>query len=352
MLTKNMLYKNIFHMLCYYVDGIYYFKDGDVNFEEIKSTDELIAVILDYSFRMIRNFQLGFSYTERILDRPHGKINILKSYESGAIAKGQLICESVIEDKNNIYNQIIKSTFKDIITHNKRNSNNVSEKIISLLKEDYDSLFDVDTLNMNLSVLYSISDIPKQYKPIWTIIKFIYEDWLASDSYGEHKLINLTEEDKISHIFEKFCLNLAKKEFAYGKSSNPAYPILNKHGKVWRTAELDHLMVGKEIATIFEYKFYDKTSIVASVVDHLRQVQDYGTNFLKYDKKANKISKVKCVIMYAFKDEYNNSMLKNLEDGESVNDTIDIYARAINLYQDFNNIINDTMKIFNWSMEI
>ena len=110
-------------------------------------------------------------------------------------------------------------------------------------------------------------------------------------------------------------------------------------------------MIGNGVATIFEYKFYDKTSIVSSVVDHLRQVQDYGTNFLKYDKKAHKISKVKCIIMYAFKEEYNNNMLKNIEDGESVNDIIDIYARSVNLYQDFNNIISDIIEIFNWAMK-
>ena len=76
MITDNILYKNIFHMLCYYTDGIKYFEPDDIDFEHINSTEELFVILMDYSFKQIYALKKDFNHIEKALNKPYGRIYI------------------------------------------------------------------------------------------------------------------------------------------------------------------------------------------------------------------------------------------------------------------------------------
>lgn len=203
---NNITWNNIYYMICFCPDELIYFDEALIDNEDINGTHDLYAMLLCSSFEiLIRNGYIRKYTNEEIsTTKPYGRLNIAKSIQTGAYNKGQMICNVDKLNINNKINQIIKSTFTILIESNNIIDEKISDKLIAKLKLYKDMLKQVDDININYYILNSKIDIPEWYKPIFAVCRMILNDWLAFDSKGKIRLLELNDQKRLCYIFEKF----------------------------------------------------------------------------------------------------------------------------------------------------
>ena len=243
---NKIQWKNIFYMLEYCVDELEYCDISNIDFENICSTNDLLARLLCNAFETLyKNGYLKEYKAEQIItDKPRGKIDIPKSVRVGSIVNSKLVCRVNNMNIDNKLNKIIKSTFSILINLRSEKDNKVSKEYLTQLNNYMQMMNGVGYIEISSKMLDEIKDMPEWYRPIIAICKLILNDWIAIDKEGKHRVLSLSNRDRLCYIWEKFIRTLIKKEiaptykvtkptykFSEQKSINPDIQIYKKSSK-------------------------------------------------------------------------------------------------------------------------
>lgn len=366
---KNIYIGNIWYMLAYAVDSIADLDLGDVDLEDVHGTNELLAVLLNTAYERLLNYDLDTDYhsEELLSDRPYGKLNLVKSYETGAISQGKIYCGVNTEDINSIYNQVIKAAFNILLEYDEKAAINnekaiehdtgkkydrISAKNLSKINSNLDTLQSVDDIELYPELIDMIGGVPDRYSFIWVVIRVILYMKLAYDKTGKFCLLELNKTNKLANIFERFGLEFARKEYTGAVAYKPAYPVRNRKGEITRRNVLDMLLLGKTGVAIGDFKFYDKTPVEIDEAN-VREVFDYANSFLEEDKHASKYSNINCVLIYAYKYELDTPEFKLEETRDMKNDVeCTIYKQFVDLSTSFDEIKQQLTNIYDKMLNI
>ena len=333
-------WQNIYYMLCFAVDEISYMTQHNISYEDIHTTADLFGKLLHETFFIVYNEQMLRQYIRKNYDtnRPRGRLNIERSYISGVLGKGQLNCDVLKFDINNIYNQAIKAGYLSLLNFGV--SSLLSDDMRTMLSRDLELLSGVSSKLLTPELIGDGAEIPLWYKPIRFVLMLIYYHHMANDKDGNHPLYNLSERDRLCWIFEKFVRNYCYYKYSSSSGLYVSQPYYWEHRQKNhdRKCELDLLLENQDFALVVDMKWYEANRGNA---ENIRQIKEYmqGYQQRKYGRMKHDMDHVNGLLLYADTNTgTENSEYSHFGTGE-------IYWNTIGLKQDWDKILSDLDEI-------
>lgn len=329
---SKLVWQNIYYMLCYCVDELAYFNDAYIDYEELNGTHDLLAALLCNSFELLykNGYIKEYNKEQIITSKPRGRVNIPKSIEKGSIGSAKLVCNVSNIGIDSELNRIIKASFSILIESNKLVDDKINKNLMAKLYRYREMLDNVSDIEISLRELYSITELPEWYRPIFTVCKLIWNDWIAFDKEGNHRLLELNDNKRLCYIWQKYLLEFCKREYSKYKVHNP---VFGEGRHQWRT---DLIIENKrnKFALIADAKWYEASDMST---DNINQVNAYES---KYIHKCPEYSTVGLVV-YASSDKTTIFEPEMMDNGKTVTEVlININQNKELLERDIKNIIN------------
>lgn len=329
---SKLVWQNIYYMLCYCVDELVYFNDAYIDYEELNGTHDLLAALLCNSFELLykNGYIKEYNKEQIITGKPRGRVSIPKSIERGSIGSAKLVCNVSNIGIDSKLNRIIKASFSILIESNKLVDDKINKNLMAKLYRYREMLDNVSDIEISLRELYSITELPEWYRPIFTVCKLIWNDWIAFDKEGNHRLLELNDNKRLCYIWQKYLLEFCKREYSEYKVHNP---VFGEGRHQWRT---DLIIDDKsnKFALIADAKWYE-TSLMSTT--NINQVNAYES---KYIHKYPEYSTVGLVI-YASSDKTTVFEPEMMDNGKTVTEVL------ININQDKELLENDIKNTIN-----
>ena len=343
--------KNILYMLIYCYDERIDMSDQDIEEESIDDFDDILDVLIESMCNEIRSLidkGLFKQYNKHqiVTQKPHGRIDIAKSYQTGSIAQQKLYCIVNEKDINNEINIVIKTAIQRClaVSRKKQDQSQVTDKNGNQTRLDKYirrlTYYSNDTFD-GVDVISDISHIEKQLKPsklipdayrkIYGLSQIILRAFIEKkqDADDALRLLNIDKADQLHLIYQHFITNLIRREFPQ-KHPEYDYNILGDKliigydditGKkledigIYRMTKSSGLNPDGQIEVIdkntgktktwiaIDTKFYEQSADRISIADKLSGVNHselgksllYAWAYRQYNKEAN----VKSIVIIA-----------------------------------------------------
>lgn len=143
---------------------------------EVESVNELLAISLYQTFDIVYRCggHMQYVLTEILTDMPRGNINMTKSIQTGAYARGMMYCKVYKKNINNRYTQIMKLAMSMFLEYEKASSDKMSEKTKKRFMMRMNALREVSDIVYSNSLLRI--QLPVCYKPVMSVCKIIFEE--------------------------------------------------------------------------------------------------------------------------------------------------------------------------------
>lgn len=260
--------QNIYYMLSYAFQILRTQNYKDIATESFHNTAELYAAILDKGISVQVKRGLGKDYISKSepLSTLQGKLNISESIRTQAMIKKQMICNYDKFSVNTIFNQIIKSTVQLLL---KTNITNTRKKHLRNLLLYFSDVDEIDLHSVNWNQNYNRTN--QSYQMLIGICYLVYMGLLQTQHSGDAHIMDFTDEQRMSHLYEKFLLEYYRKE-------HPELTV-NAAQISWQLDDTEDQMLPKMQSDIMLSKENNILIIDAKYYSHMSQTQ-YGINTL------------------------------------------------------------------------
>lgn len=302
---KSILIKNIYYMLSYAFQTLNQEEYESIATEEFDNLHNLFAAILSKGIgRQIKQglYREYISYSEDI-PKLRGKINIQGTARNLLARKRMLSCEFDELSENNLLNQILKSTVM-LILHNTR----VDIEYKTELKKEMLFFAAVDTIDPASIEWGSIRfhRNSSSYRMLISICQLLIEGLLLTTDSGEYKLASFLDDQRMSHLYEKFILEYYVKEHPEIKttSSQIDWALDDGMGTLLPIMQSDIMLTHGKKILIIDAKYYTHTmqSQYGSQSLHSNNLYQIFT-YVKNEAAAKKDFDVSGILLYARTDE-------------------------------------------------
>lgn len=208
---KSIFIKNIYYMLSYAFNILRQDEDDKITAEEFDNIHNLFAAILVQGISRQLKQGLHREYENKIEDLAvmRGKINMQGTIRNRLQKRQRLTCEYDELSENNLLNQVLKTTSILLLR-----CADVDEKYKDGLKKEMLFFSNVDEIDPR-SIWWSSIRFERNnqaYRVMLTICQLIIEGMLLSTDDGEYKLASFVDDQRMSHLYEKFILEYYIKE--------------------------------------------------------------------------------------------------------------------------------------------
>lgn len=218
-MSNNIPIKNIYYMLSYAFQVLNENGYSKIATEEFKNTGDMFAAILAKGVELqIKRFLNREYITEKdSLTALRGKIEINDSINSMSMLKKQLICSYDEFSIDSYMNRILKSTM-NLLIHSNISKDRVKE--LRSLIVYFSSVQIIDLHRINWKLQYTRNN--QTYRMLIGICYLVVNGLLQTQDDGSTKLMDFLDEQRMSHLYEKFILEYYKKHFPELHASAPA----------------------------------------------------------------------------------------------------------------------------------
>ena len=201
---KNILIRNIYYMLAYAFRDFRFNMDEDIAGEPFEETHDLFAEILirGVSYLLKKGLFKTYESNEGALTTIRGKIHLYKTYEIEQNNPYQAYCIYDELTENNIYNQILKTSFQYLLQ---------CDNVSSCRKDSVRSLLmyfhEVDAVNLH-NVRWNIISFDRRnrhYQMLINICEFVQKNMLMTTKDGTYRMKSLSEKN-MNLLFQRFVL--------------------------------------------------------------------------------------------------------------------------------------------------
>ncbi|MEB7759015.1 5-methylcytosine-specific restriction endonuclease system specificity protein McrC [Staphylococcus equorum] len=250
--------KNIYYMLSYAYKVLNENGYRKVATEDFENAIDLYAAILikGVSIQLKRGLHHEYVEEKETLKMVRGKINITESIKNLDIMNHKLNC-SYDEFSINIYmNKIIKTTMILLL---KAEISKERKKKIKKLLLFFDKVDVLDRHNINWNLQFTRNN--QTYKMLTAICYLIIKGLLQSKKDGSSQLMDYSDEQQLSRLFEKFIFEYYKKEFPQLTVTAPHIPWMADDGimDMLPVMKTDIILSYKNEYLIIDTKYYAKT---------------------------------------------------------------------------------------------
>lgn len=309
--------------------------DADIAGERFEETHDLFAEVLfrGVSYLLKQGIFKTYESNEGALSTIRGKMHLYKTYEIKQTNPYQAYCIYDELAENNIYNQVLKTTFLRLLQcTNVSSSRKNSIRSILMYFHDIDSI-NLQTVRWNV---FSFDRRNKSYQMLIYICEFIQKDMLMTTENGTYKMKSLSD-DNMCLLFQRFVLAYFQRHYpnTNARSEQISWNFINNNSLL-PLLQTDIMLTLGERTLIIDTKYYSRVFLshydkIEINNQHLMQIQAYIHN---YD--AAHTGKVDGMLLYAkteeviFPDDYE----KPYEQPEGNR----VYIRTLDLNQDFQSI--------------
>ncbi|WP_436955635.1 5-methylcytosine-specific restriction endonuclease system specificity protein McrC [Staphylococcus sp. AS1337] len=340
--------KNIYYMLSYAYKVLNEKGYRKVATEDFENAIDLYAAILikGISIQLKRGLHHEYVEEQESLKIVRGKINITESIKNLDIMNQKLNCSYDEFSINTYMNKIIKTTMILLLKSEISKERKKKIKKLLLFFEKVDTL---DKRNINWNLQFTRNN--KTYKMLTAICYLITKGLLQSKRDGSNQLMDYSDEQQLSRLFEKFTFEYYKKEFPQLTVTSSYIPWMVDDGirDMLPVMKTDIILSYNNEYLIIDTKYYAKTlqnNYDAKKIHsgNLYQIFTYVKN-LDIDLKE-KSAKVSGMLLYARTDEKvvpdNNYQMS----GNQINvKTLDLNCDFNQISEQLNQIVFEYFKI-------
>lgn len=202
--------RNVYYMLAYAFQVLQekgYRQMGEESFENIA---DLMAAILARGISIQVKRGLLKDYISRVETSAsvRGKIDMTASIKGNTLRQKKLVCCFDEFSANERKNQILKSTMQ-LLLHADISSERKKE--LQKLMNYFSAVDTVDLHQVNWHMRYNRNN--QNYQMLISICALVVQGLLQTETGGPTKLMDFLDEQRMSHLYEKFILAYYKKEW-------------------------------------------------------------------------------------------------------------------------------------------
>jgi 5-methylcytosine-specific restriction enzyme subunit McrC len=206
----SIVIKNVYYMLTYAFQTLNFKQYEDlskVNFDDMYS---MFSAILSKGIGMQLKQGLYKEYINKQEDLStlRGKINLQGSMRNMMKQNNKLTCEYDELSENNLMNQVLKSVSL-LLIQNK----DVQKEYKDTLRKEMLFFSNVDVVDL-FTVKWSSFRFQRNnqnYRMLISVCQLIVEGMLLTEDNGNYHLASFIDEQRMSHLYEKFILEYYKK---------------------------------------------------------------------------------------------------------------------------------------------
>ena len=208
---KGILIKNIYYMLAYAFQALHQDNYADIDTEEFEHIHDLFASILSkgVSRQLKQGLHREYITLNEDLSVMRGRVVISGTIKNKLQQKRRLNCEYDELSENNIFNQIIKTTFLELIRCPKVKTENRSSLKKLILFFDNVDYIDPQTIRWN-TIIYRRNN--QEYRMLLSICYFVLTGLIITDDSGKTKMASFLDEQRMCRLYEKFILEYYRAE--------------------------------------------------------------------------------------------------------------------------------------------
>lgn len=258
--SKTIYIKNIYYMLSYAYNVLNEEAYKKIETESFDNALDLLSeiLIIGVSKQIKQGLVKDYIEVSHTTSSIKGKININSSINEQTFIKGQLNC-TYDEFSHNCYlNQILKSTMHLLLKSDISKNQKKKLRNILLYFREVDL---IDAKSINWKLRFDRNN--QTYKMLVNICYLAINGFIQNENRGSLKLIEFSDNQLLSRLYEKFILNYYKKEHPYIKTSASQIP--------WQIDEgVDFLLPKMQTDVTLEYenkiliidaKFYSQNTV-------------------------------------------------------------------------------------------
>ena len=202
--------QNIYYMLSYSFSVLNEQGYKSIATEKFDNIAELMAAILvkGIATQLKRGLQKEYIGRTEELSLLRGKIDVSESVKTQTMLKSQMVCSYDEFSVNGLMNRILKSTVHLLL------KSDISAKRKKGLKKLMVFFADVELIDLNIvnwNIQYNRTN--QTYQMMISICYLVVKGLLQTNSYGNTKLMDFIDEQRMCYLYEKFILQYYKKEF-------------------------------------------------------------------------------------------------------------------------------------------
>ena len=253
--------QNVYYMLSYVFKVLNEQGYKRIATEEFHNTAELMAAILAKGIAVQLKRGLGKEYIPQTeeLSSLRGKIDIAESIKTQSMLRKKLVCTYDDFSVNSTMNRIIKSTVELLL---KANIEKNRKKELRKLMVFFADVTSIDLYSVNWNIQYNRNN--QSYQMLISICYLVVKGLLQTNTDGTTKLMDFLDEQRMSHLYEKFILEYYKKHYPELSVSASQIPwsLDDGFGDMLPVMQSDiHLQRGSTVL-IIDAKYYVRTTQV------------------------------------------------------------------------------------------
>lgn len=248
--------KNIYYMLTYAFQVLNENGYKNIKTESFENTADLMASILStgVSQQIKRGLVREYQDQQDALSSPRGKIDISTSIKSRSETRHQLVCTYYEFVMDNELNRILKSTIELLFAANI--AKDYRRKLYKLLPY-FKGVKLINLKDISWNRHYHRNN--QTYRMLIGICWLIANGMLQTTSNGTVRLMDFIDEQKMSHLYEKFILEYYRKEYSCLKANaSQIHWQLDEKPDVFLPIMQSDIMLSKDDKVlIIEAKYYE-----------------------------------------------------------------------------------------------
>lgn len=273
--------------------------------EKFDNIFELYAAIIikGVSILLKRGFEKDYILETDTSSAIKGKIDISESIKNCTLISRQMVC-SYDEYSENIYmNRILKTTMLFLL---KSEIKKEQKKAIRKLLMYFSDIEKLDLRSINWKLNYNRNN--HYYKLLLSICHALINAQLQTQSRANKMMMEFTDDQRMSKLFEKFVLEYFKKEYPDIKTSASQinWQLDDEYNLMLPRMQTDVVLSKDKKLLIIDTKFYSKTTqshFKKNTIhsNNLYQIFTYVKN--KEEELKDQGYKVSGMLLYAKTDE-------------------------------------------------
>ena len=297
--------QNIYYMLSYSFSVLNEQGYKSITTEKFDNIAELMAAILvkGIATQLKRGLQKEYIGRTEELSLLRGKIDVSESVKTQTMLKSQMVCSYDEFSVNGLMNRILKSTVYLLL------KSDISAKRKKELKKLMVFFADVELIDLNIvnwNIQYNRTN--QTYQMMISICYLVVKGLLQTNSYGNTKLMDFIDEQRMCYLYEKFILQYYKKEFPQlsVNASRISWQLDNGEDTLLPIMQSDISLQKDNTVLIIDAKYYSHTTQVkydkhSLHSNNLYQIFTYVKN-KDYELRQQK-HEVSGMLLYAKTDE-------------------------------------------------
>ena len=327
----NIYVQNIYYMMTYAFRTLQNQGFRKIQAENFENIAELMAEILILGTNSLLKRGLLHNYIpkQETLSAPKGKLDISASVKSMTIRKRELVCSYEEYSVNAYMNRVLKTTIQILL---KADIQPVRKKELRRIEMFFYEVEVLDPQQIRWNFQYHQNN--RMYQLMMNICYFVIKGMLQTDHAGGYKITEYLDEQRMSHLYEKFLLEYYRQEHAKLRASASAitWDIEKKEGNLLPSMQSDVMLKKNGKTLIIDAKFYSHTTQERFGRHTLHSANVYQIyTYVKNEDKQN-TGNVMGLLLYAETQE------EIQPDEEYVIGGNKIMAKTLNLDNDFDAI--------------